>query len=238
MSGNRPSPSSTGQPGWAIFKFQSAIVALLLLASIMVAATAHAATSTIGRTWPIVEPDALAEIEAQTAKLPPDLRAKYGPRSSWSAMKSASLALATKSQTRYVVPFYTLDTEIRLPTGELLYPKGYTFNPLSYVTLPQRLVVVHPRDLGWALKTARLTDFILLAAGSARDDDAITLSERTGRAMFILEERVKDRLNLTVAPVIIAQVGAKLELTEVRLDRMSRGPVVPPTSGTQRREAP
>ncbi|MGK4422263.1 TraU family protein, partial [Klebsiella pneumoniae] len=87
-----------------------------------------------------------------------------------------------------------------------LYPKGYSFNPLAYVTLPQHLVVVFPRDLAWALKTARLTDFILLTAGSARDDDAITLSERTGRPIFILEERIKDRLGLTVAPVIIAQV--------------------------------
>lgn len=238
MPGDRPLLASTRQPGWGIVKFQSATIALLLLASIVVAASAHAATSTIGRTWPIAEPDALAEIEARTAKLPPDMRAKYGPRSSWSAMKAASLAPATKSQTRSVVPFYTLDTEIRLPTGELLYPKGYSFNPLSYVTLPQRLVVVHPRDLGWALKTARLTDFILLAAGSARDDDAITLSERTGRAIFILEERVKDRLNLTVAPVIIAQVGTRLELTEIRLDRMPRGAAVPPTSGTQRRPVP
>lgn len=223
MPGDRPSLASTRQPGWGIVKFQSATIALLLVASVLVAASAHAATSTIGRTWPIAEPDALAEIEARTAKLPSDMRGKYGPRSSWSAMKAASLASVTTSRTRSVVPFYTLDTEIRLPTGELLYPRGYSFNPLSFVTLPQRLVVVHPRDLGWALKTARLTDFILLAAGSAKDDDAITLSERTGRAIFILEERVKDRLNLTVAPVIVAQVGQKLELTEVRLERTARG---------------
>lgn len=219
-----PPHSDDRRQGWGIVIFQSASIALLLLASAVVAARAHAATSTIGRTWPIAEPDALAEIEARTARLPPDMRGKFGPRSSWSAMKSASLAPAAKSQTRIVVPFYTLDTEIRLPDGTLLYPRGYRFNPLSYVTLPQRLVVVHPRDLGWALKTARLTDFILLAAGSARDDDAITLSERTGRPIFILEERIKERLSLTVAPVVITQVGQKLELTEVRLDRpLARG---------------
>lgn len=206
-----------------VVAFQSATVALLLLASVIVAANAHAATSTIGRTWPIVEPDALAEIEARTAKLPLDMKEKYGPRSSWSAMKAANLAPATRSRTRSVVPFYTLDADIRLPTGELLYPKGYSFNPLSYVTLPQRLIVVHPRDLGWALRTARLTDFILLAAGEAKDDDAITLSERTGRAIYILEPRIKERLGLTVAPVIVAQIGTRLELTEVRLARPAHG---------------
>lgn len=211
------------QQGRGVAVFQSAMVALLLLASVLVAATAHAATSTIGRTWPIAEPDALAEIEARTAKLPSDLSSKYGPRSSWSAMKAANLAPAARSRTRSVVPFYTLDAEIRLPDGTLLYPKGYTFNPLDYVTLPQRLIVIHPRDLGWALKTARLTDFILLAAGEAHDDDAITLSERTGRAIYILEPRIKERLGLTVAPVIVAQIGTRLELTEVRLARAVHG---------------
>ena len=234
----RPPQPSAPQQGWGVVVFQSATIALLLAASVLVAASAHAATSTIGRTWPIAEPDALAEIEARTAKLPADMRAKYGPRSSWSAMKAATLAPATKSQTRSVVPFYTLDTEIRLPSGELLYPKGYSFNPLAYVTLPQRLVVVHPRDLGWALRAARLTDFILLAAGNTRDDDAITLSERTGRPIFILEERIKDRLSLTVAPAIIAQVGQKLELTEVRLDRSARSVVAPSVSQPARRPVP
>ena len=61
----------------------------------------------------------------------------------------------------------------------------------------------------WALKAARFTDFILLTAG-----DALDLSERTGRPLFILEERIKERLGLTVAPVIVAQEGKKLVLHE------------------------
>lgn len=98
---------------------------------------------------------------------------------------------------------------IKLPDGTLLYPKGYTFNPLTYVSLPQRLVIVHPRDLGWAIRTARPGDFILLTAG-----DALALGEKAGRPLFILEERVKERLGLTVAPVIVAQQGQRLILTE------------------------
>jgi conjugal transfer pilus assembly protein TraW len=92
------------------------------------------------------------------------------------------------------------------------------------VSLPQRLVIVHPRDLDWALKTATLSDWILLTGDNDRgggdaQDDALSLGEKHGRALFILEERVKQRLGLTVAPVIVRQVGTRLELTEVRLDR-------------------
>jgi conjugal transfer pilus assembly protein TraW len=189
--------------GWPIVVFQSALIAGLIAGSLLLASAARAETSTIGRTWPIAEPDAMAEIEARAAQHPPNMAEKFG----------------REDRVRHVVPFYTLDTEIRLPDGKLLYPKGFTFNPLTYVSLPQKLVVVHPRDIGWALKTAALTDWIIVTGGGDPSDDALSLGERHGRALFMLEERVKDRLGLTVAPVIIRQIGQKLELTEVRPDR-------------------
>ena len=199
--------------------FQLGMSASLVAAALLIACAAKANTSTIGRTWAIAEPDALAEIEARTAKLPPDMAANFGPRSGWSGLRAAPLGRTQLDRTRFVVPFYTLDQEIRLPDGKLLYPKGYTFNPLDYVSLPQRLVIVEPRDLAWALSVSRPTDFILLALGKAQDADVITLGERHGRALFILEDRVKDRLGLTVAPVIVRQVGQRLELSEIHVDR-------------------
>lgn len=194
-----------------------AIVAILITAALATASFAQENTerqSTIGRTWPVAEPDALAEIEAKVATLPPNLSAKFGPRSGWSAMKAAALPAATNDRTRSVVPFYTLEFDIRLPDGKLVYPKGFTFNPLTFVKLPQRLVVVHPRDLVWALKAARPTDFILLTALGKDNGDPIALGEKAGRAIYILEERVKERLGLVAAPVIVAQSGTRLVLTE------------------------
>ncbi|AOH86935.1 conjugal transfer protein TraW [Sphingomonas panacis] len=204
--------------------FQSTLIAGLIAGAILLASVAHADTATIGRTWPIVEPDAMAEIEARAARQPANMAEKFGPRSGWSALKGATLGTANADRVRSVVPFYTLDTEIRLPDGKLLYPKGFTFNPLTYVTLPQRLVIVHPRDLGWATRTAALTDWIILTGGDASGQDALSLSEKVGRPLFILEERMKERLGLTVAPVMVRQVGQKLELTEVRIDRKGGRP--------------
>jgi conjugal transfer pilus assembly protein TraW len=184
--------------------------AILLLMSATFPATARARTATIGRTWAIAEPDALSEIEARAARQPVNMAGRFGPRSGWSAMQAASLGVASQPRTRSIVPFHTLEFDIKVPDGTMLYPKGFTFNPLTYVAMPQRLVIVHPRDLGWALRMARPADFILLTAG-----DALTLGEQVGRPLFILEERVKERLGLTVAPVIVAQAGQRLVLTEV-----------------------
>jgi conjugal transfer pilus assembly protein TraW len=194
----------------------------LVLASVVIAASAHGQTATIGRTWPIAEPDALAEIEARAARQPANIAERFGSRESWSAMQSAALGIARTDRHRTIVPFHTLDFDIRLPGGKLLYPKGYTFNPLAYVSLPQRLIVVHPRDLDWALASARPIDWILLAGGEKVASDPIALGEKVGRPLFILEQRIKDRLGLTAAPVIIEQVGQKLELSEFAIERPRR----------------
>jgi conjugal transfer pilus assembly protein TraW len=187
---------------------------IMAVSAAVASAAAAAPSSTIGRTWPIAEPDALSEIEGKAAALPGGFGKAFGPRANWSAMKAAPLPAARASRTRNVVPFYTLDFDIALPGGKTLYPKGFTFNPLTYVKLPQRLVVVHPRDLAWALSTARPADFVLLAADGTDRSDPIELGEKTGRPIFILEERVKARLGLTAAPVIVAQSGTRLVLSE------------------------
>lgn len=191
------------------------LTCIAFLASLLAVAPGHAGTSTIGRTWPIVEPDALTELEGKAAAQPANIANRFAPRQNWSAMRSASLARATINRSRFVVPFYTLDQDIRLPDGKLLYAKGYTFNPLAYVTLPQRLIVVAPRDLDWALRQASGSDFILLAAGSASDADVVTLGEKHHRPLFVLEERIKERLGLTVAPVIVHQIGQRFQLDEL-----------------------
>lgn len=187
---------------------------MLVLGAVAMAASARGQTATLGRTWLIAEPDALAEIEARVAQQPQSIAAKFGTRENWTAMQSATLGVAKTDRRRTVVPFHTLDFDIRLPDGKLLYPKGYTFNPLSYVVMPQRLVVVHSGDVGWALARARPSDWILIAGGTKTSSDPITMGEKVGRPLFILEERVKQRLGLTVAPVIVAQAGQKFELSE------------------------
>ena len=102
---------------------QAATVMVLIAAALAVAVSAQSLvgkSSVIGRTWPIAEPDALAEIEAKVATLPKDMSKTFGPRSKWSALKAASLAVAPSDRTRSVVPFYTLEFDITLPGGKTL----------------------------------------------------------------------------------------------------------------------
>ena len=103
---------------------------------------------------------------------------------------------------------------------------GATPIPRSLPTLDQlRSAVTTPDDgtlaLG-AIKVIAWASWIILTGSGDAEGDALSLGEKHGRALFILEERVKERLGLTVAPVIVRQVGQRLELQEIRLDSKGR----------------
>lgn len=166
----------------------------------------------------------MREIEVRVAKLPADMSGAFGPRDRWSALRSASLRVAIITRTRTVVPTYTLPQDIVLADGRILYPRGMRFNPLDYVTLPFRLLVVAPRDIEWALREAGPADYILLSGG-----DPITLGNRYNRAIFLLEPRVKERFDLMAAPAIVRQVGQAMEVREIALKRDAEGrPILAP----------
>ena len=59
---------------------------------------------------------------------------------------------ARESQTYYTTGNYTLPFDIPDPRhpGKILYPKGFSFNPLNYVSLPGSLLIIdlsHPEEL-------------------------------------------------------------------------------------------
>lgn len=71
------------------------------------------------------------------------------------------------------------------------------------------------RSTGAAAQAEAITADLLDRGYAVAGPDPIALGEKVGRPLFLLEERVKDRLDLTVAPVIVHQVGQHLVLTEL-----------------------
>ena len=103
--------------------------------------------------------------------------------------------------------------------GSVLYPKGYSFNPLDYLNMSSILVVIDADDskqVGWFKSSVYAEDYrtrLLLSGGGYYD-----LSEELKRPVFYLQENVASRLQLSAVPSIVRQSGKKLEVTEVGLD--------------------
>ncbi len=166
----------------------------------------------IGRTYPIIEKDALKEIEerVENHRFDPKI---FGEEEDWSALKSVRLPAATEHKLRQVIPFFALSFDIPDKDGNILYPAGYTFNPLEYLRLPSRLIIVAENQLEWGIQQADIGDLLILAGGNA-----LKAMRFHNRSIFKLEAQVQERLDLRVVPSIVTQEGNHFIVEEILLE--------------------
>ncbi|CAH6291122.1 MULTISPECIES: TraU family protein [Citrobacter] len=186
----------------------SKLIPLILSASLSFGASAASTSNTIGQVYGIAEPDALAEIEQRVRAVDWSKELNKN-RDSWATFQGVPLPVSKKTQTRTHVPFYTSLIDVPDKDGKVLYPKGYTFNPLQFVHLPQRIVVISPGQEEWLQSNVKSTDMVLYTHG-----DVIKKSESLDRPAFILDKSLQQRLDIKVTPTIVSQEGTHLVINE------------------------
>lgn len=125
----------------------------LLIGSLLLVSVGFSAS-----TYPIVEPDLWEEMQAKMQRAQEKLKKEQErigkALEKGEVMKSwwASLPMPEKSYTYEVSMLYTLEQDIPRVNEKgqivgVLYPKGYTFNPLHYIAVdPPTLIVFDGKD--------------------------------------------------------------------------------------------
>jgi len=175
---------------------------------------------TVGKVYPVVEPDALAEIREAAARVDwdkvIDRRNKMAMIRNFRPATLHPLPVAKVDKSFLVDMTYTLDTDIPDGKGGVLYPKGYSFNPFDYVRLTSILVVIDAGDrnqIDWFKASPYADDFrtrLLLSGGDYYD-----LAHELKRPVFYLMDSFADRLRLAAVPSVIRQQDKMLEVREV-----------------------
>ena len=177
---------------------------------------------TVGTTYEIVEKDALIALQERARQVnwnkvfsrekTEKLIKKYRPKN------LVFLPRAEKDNTFHVDMTYTLDFDIPDGKGGILYPRGYTFNPLEYVQMPTILVVIdgdEPDQVGWFKQSPYDKDIktmLLLTKGSYAE-----ISKELHRPVFYADKRIIDRLNLKAVPSVVYQDGLFMKVKEIAL---------------------
>ncbi len=184
----------------------------------------HAKTlGTFGATYPIAEPDALEEIEERAKEVDWDkvLNKETTEKTvkGYRPLGLKRLPRAEKNDRFIVNMTYTLTMDIPNGEGGILYPRGYSFNPLNHMVLPNTLVFIDandPEQVEWFKSSTYATDpktMILLTSG-----EYFPLYEQLDRAVFYANDKILTRLQIKALPSIAIQNNSVMEVHEIAID--------------------
>lgn len=158
-----------------------------------------------GNTYPIAEPDLLEEVLQRRAIVERKLResmknVRIKAPDGW----ERKLPLASKSRTYRIEPKAVLDKDIPRVDQQgrvigILYPKGYTFNPLPYLPAdPPVLIVFDATDQRQVryVKETLLKQYPYRMLIIGRGDYSKTL-EVFGESVYFLHPKLRETFNLT-----------------------------------------
>ena len=177
-----------------------------------------------GATWPVAEPDLLAQIEArliemersgELARLEQEARAN-ARRKLEEPDPVAGIAPAREERSRLWDPAITVARDIRTADGTLIAAAGTRVNPLERTTLARDLLFVDGRraaEIGWALAHVRPAKIVLLAGRP------LELMRRYRRPFFFDQGgRLAARFGIAATPSLVAQAGTRLRITEIPVE--------------------
>ena len=183
-----------------------------------------------GATWPVAEPDLLAQIEARLlemersgalARLEEEARASTR-RKLEEPDPLPGIAPATRERSRLWDPAITVARDIRTAGGALIAAAGTRVNPLKRMTLARDLLFVDGRreaEIAWALaheeESGRPAKIVLLAGRP------LDLMRAHGRSFFFDQGgRLAVRFGLRFTPSLVEQAGTQLRITEIPVEEL------------------
>jgi conjugal transfer pilus assembly protein TraW len=196
-----------------------------LFVAMMVVLVASAANAkelgTVGATYAIAEKDALVEIEQKAKSIDWSKVIKRKPIEEYNGPEDRmSLPRAARDMSFPVDMTYTLQIDIPDGKGGVLYPKGYTFNPLDYINFSKTLVVINGSDseqVKWFAASeykGRVDVMLLLTEGHYG-----RLGKKLNVPLFYADSQIVERLHLAAVPSVVKQEGKDMVVREVAVPR-------------------
>lgn len=196
----------------------------LCLALVLAAPASAKDLGVRGATWPVAEPDLLAQIEARLADLQRSgemarLQAEARTRARRSLEEPPpvpGVVPARERNSRLVDPAIVVGEDIRGPGGEIIAAAGTRIDPFEHGAFSRALLFVDGRreaEIAWALAHEGPAKIVLLAGRP------LDLMRRHRRPFFFdLGGRLTGRFAIRATPTLVERDGAHLRLTEFPLD--------------------
>ncbi|MBU0991719.1 MAG: hypothetical protein KJ737_04410 [Proteobacteria bacterium] len=172
-----------------------------------------------GTSYPIIEQDGIEALDdlskgvtIQDLISPEEVKRKikdFRP-------ETVSLPRCTEEREFLVGLSYSLEFDIPDQNGNIIYPKGYAFNPLKYTTNPKTYIFIDgddPDQVNWFTHSSYADSagvILMITKGSY-----LELIEDLDRPVFYALKKITDRFQLEHVPSIVKQQGEYMHVKEV-----------------------
>ncbi len=127
-----------------------------------------------------------------------------------------SLEKARENNVRVLNLTYTLPYDIKDHLGKVIYPKGYSFNPLDYMVLPFYFIFVDgtsEKELNWLKESGHLyryDNLIIITKGNVWD-----VSNFISREVYAASKKILEYFKIKKVPSIVYQDKNYLVVQEI-----------------------
>jgi conjugal transfer pilus assembly protein TraW len=170
---------------------------LFVLLNFLVFVTANAQEINVGRTWEISEPDPIIEAQKRAENVPPDrFKPKNTFRDRLAAKNILRVAVANK---RLYIPTHTVEHEVLDRNGNVLYPVGFTYNPIQYMPrFNQRIIIIDEVDADSIKSFLKPSDTVIVNNG-----DLQRVSQVIGQRADMLDILTAEAMDIKRIPVVV-----------------------------------
>lgn len=179
------------------------IIILLIITSFIISTPVIAAN-----TYEIIEQDMIEEIQSKSSKVYDRLdNIKKEYRKKLFEKKGVELTAATEDFEYHVDMTYTLKRDITDQNGNILYPAGFTFNPIAFTNIiPPEIIVFNPCKKNEIEKVYELTgdinNYMLVSSGCSVEN--INPDKKFVRPVYLLTPEMKTRLNIKYTVSVVS----------------------------------
>jgi conjugal transfer pilus assembly protein TraW len=176
-----------------------------------------------GATYPIIEEDAISQLKKAIAKYDWEkFKIKQKEKiKNFKPKDLVDLPVAKEDKVFKVDMTGAIKEDIIGRDGEVIYPKGYRYNPMEYVFMRRIIVFINGKDekqIEWYKKSpypADMRTMLLITDGSYLD----VRKKLNTLTVYYANREIIERMGIKAVPSVAVQKGTELEVQEYALKK-------------------
>ena len=176
-----------------------------------------------GATYPVIEEDAISQLKKAIAKYDWEkFKIKQKEKiKNYKPKDLVDLPVAKEDKVFKVDMTGAIKEDIIGRDGEVIYPKGYRYNPMEYVFMRRIIVFINGKDekqIEWYKKSpypADMRTMLLITDGSYLD----VRKKLNTLTVYYANKEIIERMGIKAVPSVAVQKGTELEVQEYALKK-------------------